>query len=184
MCDESKTMNSPRSPTLTAGPSSLCLLCSSSSTPCSCSSSPSTKQKDYKTPRRAIPRLPSLATLQGRRVAKKYRKYARNMEYRRLRSIVPAVAHKRGVSKGEILEEAIKYIDSLHEQLISTIRTSPDCENVDGNKVIETVQSNLRPQLERRVSARRRLDALAVRNLISTSSSVKVLSPKDFKKKK
>ena len=78
----------------------------------------------------------------SQKVVKKYRKYVKNAEFRRLKSIVPTLAKKNDASKvsfkslnfrakniffvlqTEILEETIRYIDRLHDQLVTTIRTN------------------------------------------------------------
>ncbi|KAK2181941.1 hypothetical protein NP493_376g05011 [Ridgeia piscesae] len=63
----------------------------------------------------------SMVVVSGLSVAKKYRRaYLRKIrrkEYRKLKAVVPSVAHKEKVSKVTVIEEAIKYIDELHDAL-------------------------------------------------------------------
>ena len=59
---------------------------------------------ELRTPPRSQRRQIDLQQLQaGQKVVKKYRKYARNAEFRRLRTIVPSLASKNDVSKVELL---------------------------------------------------------------------------------
>jgi len=64
----------------------------------------------------------SPAQARARSILKKYRAHVRNQEFKRLRSVVPAVADNDKASKAEILEETIRYIDSLHQQLLERIQ--------------------------------------------------------------
>merc|ERR1712020_710693 len=57
-------------------------------------------------------------------IIRKYRRHVRQVEFKRLRSIVPAVAGNEKASQVEILEETIRYIDDLHQQLLERIHTS------------------------------------------------------------
>jgi len=57
-------------------------------------------------------------------IIRKYRRHVRQVEFKRLRSIVPAVANNEKASQAEILEETIRYIDDLHQQLLRRIHTS------------------------------------------------------------
>ena len=58
---------------------------------------------ELRTPPRSQRRQIDLQQLQaGQKVVKKYRKYARNAEFRRLRTIVPSLASKNDVSKVEL----------------------------------------------------------------------------------
>jgi len=57
-------------------------------------------------------------------IIRKYRRHVRHVEFKRLRSIVPAVAGNEKASQAEILEETIRYIDDLHQQLLRRIHTS------------------------------------------------------------
>lgn len=121
-----------------------------------------------------------LTLLAGQKVVKKYRRYARNNEFRRLKALVPSLLKKNEASKTEILEETIRYIDSLHEQLIATFRSKglPTSlrQSLEANKgllnlnddksVIESVQTMLLPGIERRVAAKKRLEDLAISTLV------------------
>merc|ERR1712038_973695 len=66
---------------------------------------------------------PLLQINAGKRILQKYRRFARNLEYKRLHSIIPSLSKRKYASKARILHEAIKYIDSLHQQLITSIQT-------------------------------------------------------------
>jgi len=57
-------------------------------------------------------------------IIRKYRRHVRQVEFKRLRSIVPAVAGNEKASQAEILEETIRYIDDLHQQLLRRIHSS------------------------------------------------------------
>lgn len=61
------------------------------------------------------------------RIVRKYRrsrlKRVKRQEYKKLRDMVPALQEKPRVSKVEVIEEAIKYIDELHTALIERFRT-------------------------------------------------------------
>lgn len=61
------------------------------------------------------------------RIVRKYRrsrlKRVKKQEYKKLRDMVPALQEKPIVSKVEVIEEAIKYIDELHTALIERFRT-------------------------------------------------------------
>jgi len=57
-------------------------------------------------------------------IIRKYRRHVRQVEFKRLRSIVPAVAGNEKASQAEILEETIRYIDDLHQQLLRRIHAS------------------------------------------------------------
>lgn len=57
--------------------------------------------------------------LAGQKVWRKYRQASiRRSEYRKLKAMVPSIAKKRRVSKVQVVEEAIKYIDELHLALL------------------------------------------------------------------
>lgn len=47
----------------------------------------------------------------------------RHKEYSKLRTLVPSVAHNNKVSKVTVIEEAIKYIDSLHKALVERLQS-------------------------------------------------------------
>ncbi|XP_066947267.1 uncharacterized protein [Macrobrachium rosenbergii] len=60
------------------------------------------------------------------RIVRKYRrsrlKRVKRQEYQKLREMVPALHERPRVSKVEVIEEAIKYIDELHTALIQRFR--------------------------------------------------------------
>ena len=47
-------------------------------------------------------------------------------EYRKLRKLVPALHERKDITKVEIIEETIRYIDALHHQLASRLHTDSD----------------------------------------------------------
>lgn len=51
----------------------------------------------------------------------KLRKEAQNVEYKKLRKLLPSVSSAPSVSKVTIINEAVRYIDQLHEQLMDKI---------------------------------------------------------------
>ncbi|XP_052799635.1 uncharacterized protein LOC128231187 [Mya arenaria] len=57
----------------------------------------------------------------ARQHMKKHLRRIRNKEYRRLRAMVPAVAKQQKVSKVEVIEEAVRYIDELHRALAARL---------------------------------------------------------------
>ncbi|XP_050729074.1 uncharacterized protein LOC127004902 [Eriocheir sinensis] len=61
------------------------------------------------------------------RIVRKYRKSrlkrVKRQEFKKLRDMVPALQEKPVVTKVEVIEEAIKYIDQLHSALIERFRT-------------------------------------------------------------
>jgi len=71
---------------------------------------------------KARPGHKSPVQTRAKAILKKYRAHVRNQEFKRLKSVVPAVADNDKVSKAEILEETIRYIDSLHQQLLERIQ--------------------------------------------------------------
>ena len=46
-------------------------------------------------------------------------------EYSKLRTLVPALTEREDISKVEIIEETIRYIDALHHQLASRATNEP-----------------------------------------------------------
>ncbi|KAJ8298685.1 hypothetical protein KUTeg_022745 [Tegillarca granosa] len=62
----------------------------------------------------------------SQRVAKKHLKLhvkrLRDLEYSRLREMVPSIASKEKVSKVTVIEEAVKYIDELHKALLERLQ--------------------------------------------------------------
>ncbi len=55
-----------------------------------------------------------------------------DLEFGRLKSLVPAVSRKQSVSKLDVILEAIRYIDQLQEQLLQTAV-------VDGKSAVATM---------------------------------------------
>ncbi|XP_064634675.1 uncharacterized protein LOC135492258 [Lineus longissimus] len=95
----------------------------------------------------------------SQKVSKKYlkahMKRLHKKEYRKLREMVPAVAHKDKVSKVTVIEEAIKYIDELHAALIERLQagttgrlqqgSSPNQAEINQRMLHEMVLRNLQP---------------------------------------
>ena len=52
-------------------------------------------------------------------------------EYSKLRTLVPALTEREDISKVEIIEETIRYIDALHHQLASRAATTTNEQPVD-----------------------------------------------------
>jgi len=89
---------------------------SSPSTPSSPSSDSSTEVSAHRWRR-------SPSQRRAREIVRKYRRHVRNAEFRRLRSVVPAVADDEKASQADILEETIRYIDALHQKLLARVHT-------------------------------------------------------------
>ncbi|XP_046376077.1 uncharacterized protein LOC124148812 isoform X2 [Haliotis rufescens] len=66
----------------------------------------------------------------ARRCVRRYRRWQRNKAYTRLRAMVPSVAEQQKVSKVTIVEEAVKYIDVLHERFMKRFGDSEDMEHI------------------------------------------------------
>ncbi len=79
----------------------------------------------------------------GQRIVKKYKRFSRELEFRRLRSVIPAVKEKESVSKVEILEAAITYIDQLHSQLVTSVHSR-------GGRLPAALQRQLETERQRR----------------------------------
>ncbi|XP_076307126.1 uncharacterized protein LOC143223268 [Tachypleus tridentatus] len=76
------------------------------------------------------------------------RKQQKLFEYRRLRSMVPSLSRKPKVSKITVIEEAIRYIDQLHNALLTRLKTRglPRCMqgmNIDVNSLRHNEIKNL-----------------------------------------
>ncbi|XP_042862010.1 uncharacterized protein LOC122247082 [Penaeus japonicus] len=78
-------------------------------------------------PQLAAPQVKMSSGPHASRIVRKYRrsrlKRVKKQEYKKLRDMVPALQEKPRVSKVEVIEEAIKYIDELHTALIERFRT-------------------------------------------------------------
>ena len=57
--------------------------------------------------------------------AKVAKKSGAKKEYSKLRTLVPALTEREDISKVEIIEETIRYIDALHHQLASRATNEP-----------------------------------------------------------
>nr|CAH0102303.1 unnamed protein product [Daphnia galeata] len=70
-------------------------------------------------------------------------------EYLRLKNMVPAVATQSRVSKVQVIEEAIKYIDSLHEALFQRLRAqelATDAVSSRGPAQVTRNESDVEPE--------------------------------------
>jgi len=54
-------------------------------------------------------------------------------EYKKLRNLVPALQERSDITKVEIIEETIRYIDALHHQLASRLHGSDRSQGNSGN---------------------------------------------------
>ena len=64
-------------------------------------------------------------------------------EYSKLRTLVPALTEREDISKVEIIEETIRYIDALHHQLASRATTTNEqpVDNEDHNDQTSTANA-------------------------------------------
>ena len=64
-------------------------------------------------------------------------------EYSKLRTLVPALTEREDISKVEIIEETIRYIDALHHQLASRAITTNEqpVDNEDHNDQTSTANA-------------------------------------------
>ncbi|ELU12193.1 hypothetical protein CAPTEDRAFT_225014 [Capitella teleta] len=95
---------------------------------------------------------------EGRRlIARKYRKAQlkkiQRREYLKLRAIVPSVAAKERVSKVTVIEEAIKYIDELHQALSERLQGSAS-DSSGSESYSSDVSSSMSPQSPVNTSSR------------------------------
>ncbi|ELU12192.1 hypothetical protein CAPTEDRAFT_225013 [Capitella teleta] len=74
--------------------------------------------------------LSSCGCSSAQKIVRKYKKaHKRRLqkkEYRNLQKIVPTVASKGKISKVTVIEEAIRYIDQLHNALAQRLQSSQD----------------------------------------------------------
>ena len=75
--------------------------------------------------------------------SKAAKKSGAKKEYSKLRTLVPALTEREDLSKVEIIEETIRYIDALHHQLASraTAAESADDDHNDHNPQTSTGES-------------------------------------------
>ena len=62
-------------------------------------------------------------------------------EYSKLRTLVPALTEREDISKVEIIEETIRYIDALHHQLASRATNEQPVDNEDHNDQTSTANA-------------------------------------------
>ncbi|KAL8620214.1 hypothetical protein ACOMHN_028864 [Nucella lapillus] len=70
---------------------------------------------------------PSLTQVAARKQLRKHIRRIREREYSKLRALVPAVATKKKVTKVQVIEEAVRYIEELHTALIERFRQKHGC---------------------------------------------------------
>ena len=58
----------------------------------------------------------------ARRHVRLHLKRIRDREYCKLRELIPSVAAKKKVSKVQVIEEAVRYIEELHSTLMDRLR--------------------------------------------------------------
>eukprot|EP00096_Caligus_rogercresseyi_P004553 TRINITY_DN1887_c0_g1_i1.p1 TRINITY_DN1887_c0_g1~~TRINITY_DN1887_c0_g1_i1.p1 ORF type:complete len:180 (-),score=58.85 TRINITY_DN1887_c0_g1_i1:231-770(-) len=92
---------------------------------------------------------PSISPAQGkaRAIVKKYRRHVRNAEFKKLRSVVPSVSENEKASQTEILEETIRYIDSLHQKLLERIQSDGIPEQLKDKVPLKQLSSVNGPSL-------------------------------------
>jgi len=106
-------------------------------------------------------------------------------EFKRLKSIVPAIAENDEATEEVILEETIKYIDDLHKQLLERIHchglpsqmqnASEDHEstanpsNMNLEEMKELLQKSIQPQLEARQKIRRQQESVRLKKFMEES---------------
>ncbi|XP_041367631.1 uncharacterized protein LOC121382176 [Gigantopelta aegis] len=73
---------------------------------------------------------PSARRQMAQKCIRRYARMQRKHAYRRLREIVPSVAKKEKASKVTIVEEAVKYIDILHERFMKRFNSPDDMDSV------------------------------------------------------
>ncbi|CAB4067404.1 unnamed protein product [Lepeophtheirus salmonis] len=132
---------------------------------------------------------PSYSPAQGkaRAIVKKYRKHVRNIEFKKLKSVVPSISENQKVSQTEILEETIRYIDSLHQKLLERIQTDgiPDqlkekvplkqLNSMNGNELTKSQLSSLmknafQEQFSLNLSKKKKMDSDILKRLLQKES--------------
>merc|ERR1712080_115950 len=117
-------------------------------------------------------------------IIKKYKRQVRMTEFKRLKSIVPAIAENDEATEEVILEETIKYIDDLHQQLLERIHChglpsqmrnasedheGADPSNMNLDEMKELLQKSIQPQLEARQKIRRHQESIRLKKFIEQS---------------
>lgn len=70
---------------------------------------------------------PSVTQMAARKQVRKHLRRIREREYSKLRALVPAVATKKRVTKVQVIEEAVRYIEELHTALVERFRQKHGC---------------------------------------------------------
>ncbi|BFZ04141.1 hypothetical protein BsWGS_07180 [Bradybaena similaris] len=81
----------------------------------------------------------SAAQVVARRQVRMHLRKIREREYSKLRALVPSVASKKKVTKVQVIEEAVRYIEELHATLLERFRQQHG--NMAEDKAQETVRT-------------------------------------------
>uniref|UniRef100_A0A0B6ZFF3 BHLH domain-containing protein n=1 Tax=Arion vulgaris TaxID=1028688 RepID=A0A0B6ZFF3_9EUPU len=81
----------------------------------------------------------SAAQVVARRQVRMHLRKIREREYSKLRALVPSVASKQKVTKVQVIEEAVRYIEELHATLLERFRQKHG--NMAEDKAQETVRT-------------------------------------------
>ncbi|KAH3887609.1 uncharacterized protein LOC127844304 [Dreissena polymorpha] len=81
----------------------------------------------------SVNKCKSSTQIVARQHMKKHLKRIRDKEYGKLRDMVPAIAKQRKISKVEVIEQAVRYIDELHKALASRLGHS-DSNSCEGKE--------------------------------------------------
>ena len=68
-------------------------------------------------------------------------------EYSKLRTLVPALTEREDLSKVEIIEETIRYIDALHHQLATRGLPNTAIEHQEAQEASTSIETNLDSKL-------------------------------------
>ncbi|XP_063398758.1 uncharacterized protein LOC134683406 [Mytilus trossulus] len=89
------------------------------------------------------PKKPSSTQQVAKKHLKRHVKRLRDREYSRLRQMVPSIAEKEKVSKVTVIEEAVKYIDELHQALMERMQNKgfPNSEGVQTHNIQDFIHT-------------------------------------------
>jgi len=115
-------------------------------------------------------------------IVKKYKRQVRQAEFKRLQSIIPAVREDDEATEATILEETMKYIDSLHHELLSRIQTTGlplqlrkvagdtgDIPNIGMDQMKDLLGKSIHPKLEASWRQRRAEEKIKIKHLIQAN---------------
>ncbi|XP_046376075.1 DNA-binding protein inhibitor ID-4-like [Haliotis rufescens] len=92
----------------------------------------------------SVPSTCSQSQIAARKTLKLHIKRIRDREYSKLRALVPSVADKKKVSKVEVIEEAVRYIEELQDALLERFRQK---HGSHGDELAEETMKNFVMQL-------------------------------------